>query len=359
VAASFLSEVLELEANYADITVWISTEITRAMKSLGIDLRLFPNVELVDVHGLGAIFSEYNNYLADFDLVFTIFGPNYFRNKDYINLVGFAQPWILDDSAYQILSPPSRIKSKLKFFVQKLFFKTADAFVVELEHVRDGLYRENIAQRGSVYVAYNCISSLYLKPETWQTLDVDVASSNFKIGFLGRDYAHKNTAILPEVKRALVQRHGLDVDFFVTLNEQEWDNKPESFRSTISNVGGLAVTQCPSFYQALDAVIFPSLLECFSATPLEAMAMEKPLFASDRRFVKDICGDLVFYFDPLDPENVADVIASYIREQHENDAERLAKAREHAVNFSSAKGRAERYLEIISSELAKEHGLVS
>ena len=87
--------------------------------------------------------------------------------------------------------------------------------------------------------------------------------------------------------------------------------------------------------------------------------MEKPLFASDRRFVKDICGDLVFYFDPLDPENVADVIASYIREQHENDAERLAKAREHAVNFSSAKGRAERYLEIISSELAKEHGLVS
>jgi glycosyltransferase involved in cell wall biosynthesis len=89
------------------------------------------------------------------------------------------------------------------------------------------------------------------------------------------------------------------------------------------------------------------------------MAMEKPLFASDRRFVKDVCGDLALYFDPHEPENVADVIASYIKNQHGNDAARLAEARQHAVNFSSAKGRAERYLEIIRAELAKKHGPVS
>lgn len=356
VAASFISELLTSIGVRKDFSVWVSSEVAMSLERLGVDMALWPNIKLVDVHGLGAAFSEYNELLSRFDLVFTIFGPNYFRNKNYTNLVGFAQPWILDVSAYSLLSPFDRFKTKLKCFAQKLFFKTADAFVVELEHVRDGLYTKGIAKPGSVYVVYNCISSLYLKPETWQPFESGITSPNFKVGFLGRDYAHKNTSILPGVKSILAEKYGLNVDFFVTFNEQEWANKPEAFRSSIANVGSLAVTQCPSFYQALDAVIFPSLLECFSATPLEAMAMEKPLFASDRRFVKDICGDFALYFDPLDPENVADVIASYIQNQHGKDSERLALAREHAINFSSAKGRAERYLEIIRTELDKKHG---
>jgi glycosyltransferase involved in cell wall biosynthesis len=358
VATSFISEILRTVGNRSDITIWVSTECCEALKSIGVDVDCFQNVEVVDVYGLGARFSVYNKRLSCFDLVFTIFGPNYFKNKNYVNLVGFAQPWILDDSVYALLSPLDRLKNKFKFFAQEFFFKYSDSLVVELEHVQDALCKKKIATSESVYVAYNCISSLYLMPETWWSLNVDVRSDFFKIGFLGRDYAHKNTAILPDVKRILAEKHGVEADFFVTFNEQEWANKPESFRSTVSSVGSLAVTQCPSFYQALDAVIFPSLLECFSATPLEAMAMEKPLFASDRRFVKDICGDLALYFDPLDPENVADVIASYIRERHGNDSARLATAREHAINFSSAKGRAERYLEIIRTELAKKHGQV-
>lgn len=359
VAASFLSELLSADELDEQFTVWASTEVATSLQKSGVAFQRLPNVEVVDEYGLSAWLSKRNKALSDFDLVFTIFGPNYFRNKNYTNLVGFAQSWILDDSAYSLLSPFDRFKTKLKFFAQKLFFKTSDAFVVELEHVRDGLYTKGIAKPGSVHVAYNCISSLYLKPETWQPLESGITSPNFKVGFLGRDYAHKNTSILPGVKSILAEKYGLNVDFFVTFNEQEWANKPEAFRSSIANVGSLAVTQCPSFYQALDAVIFPSLLECFSATPLEAMAMEKPLFASDRRFVKDICGDFALYFDPLNPENVADVIASYIKNQHGNYSERLALAREHAINFSSAKGRAERYLEIIRTELAKKHGQVS
>lgn len=355
VATSFVSELLHRHSE-AGVKVWVSTEVAASLNNIGVEVALFQNVDLVDVHGLGAFFSEYNKELSDFDLVFTIFGPNYFRNKNYIDVVGFAQLWILDDSAYGLLPPLSRLKSKFKFFAQKRFFKNSDAFVVELEHVRDGLYREKISSSGSVHVAYNCISSFYLKPETWKPLEVEVSSSKFKVGFLGRDYVHKNTAILPEVKCVLAEKHGLDVDFFVTLNEQEWTKKPQAFRSSVSNVGSLAVTECPSFYQALDAVIFPSVLECFSATPLEAMAMEKPLFASDRRFVKDICGTFALYFDPLDPGNAADVMANYIQNQYGKDRSRLAAAREHAVNFSSAKGRAERYLEIIRTELAKKHG---
>lgn len=356
VAVSFILELILSVEQIPDTRIWVSTEVLDALKDLDISTELIPSIELVDVYGIGAYFSKYNKVLSEYDLVFTVFGPNYFRNKNYINLVGFAQSWILDDSAYSLLAPLKRIQSKLKFFAQRNFFKSSDAFVVELEHVRDGLYKKRIARPDSVHVVHNCISSLYLKSESWQPLEADVTSSNFRVGFVGRDYPHKNTAILPGIKRTLAEKYGLDIDFFVTFNEREWASKPQTFRSSVVNVGSLAINQCPSFYQALDAVIFPSLLECFSATPLEAMAMEKPLFASDRRFVKDICGDFVFYFDPLDPDNAADVLAGYIRNHHKKDSLRLAAAREHAVNFSNAKGRAERYLEIIRTELAKKRG---
>lgn len=359
VAASFFCELVGLDVGDLDVVVWISSAVQDSLLNQGIFLPDEFNAEVIDTHGLKGFFAPVNRRLNNFSLVFTIFGPNYLRPSSYINVVGFAQLCVLDNAGYVTLPLLSRLKSRLKFFIQKLIFKSADALVVELEHVRDGLYKDRIAKPGSVYVAYNSISALYLNPETWQPLETSVSSSNFKVGFLGRDYAHKNTSILPDVKRILAEKYKLNVDFFVTLNEQEWANKPEAFRSSITNVGCLAVTQCPSFYQALDAVIFPSLLECFSATPLEAMAMEKPLFASDRRFVRDICGDFALYFDPLDPKRMADVVANYIQNRHGKDSERLALAREHAINFSSAKGRAERYLEIIRTELAKKYGEVS
>lgn len=358
VASSFIYEFLVGRERYsvADFEIWVSKEVAAALELLGLNVEISHNIRVVDVYGLGARFSSYNKSISDFDLVFTIFGPNYYKVKSYINVVGFAQFWILDDSAYRLLSMGDKFKSRLKFFLQRLYFKASDSLVVELEHVRDRLLEAEIATQGSVYVAHNCVSSLYLRPETWEPLSEAVESPNYRIGFLGRDYAHKNTSILSDVKGVLLQKYRLDIDFFVTLDDQEWARKSEAFRSKVINVGSLSVTQCPSFYKAMDAIIFPSLLECFSATPLEAMAMEKPLFASDRRFVKDICGDFAFYFDPLDAENIADVIAEYIHRHRGNDRSRLVEARSHAVNFSSAKQRADRYVEIIRTELAKNSG---
>ena len=80
------------------------------------------------------------------------------------------------------------------------------------------------------------------------------------------------------------------------------------------------------------------------------MVMSKPLFASDRGFVRDVCGDYAVYFDPLDADDIALNIANYFKADTER-AEQLQQARDHALGFSSAKGRAEQYLEIIQQHL--------
>jgi glycosyltransferase involved in cell wall biosynthesis len=170
-------------------------------------------------------------------------------------------------------------------------------------------------------------------------------NNNLRIGFIGRNYAHKNTRIFPEIINILHQKHGIHCNIYVTFTDQEWNECDEVFRSLVFNVGPLFVAQCPNFYRAMNAIIFPSLLECFSATPLEAMAMERPLFASDRQFNHDICAEHAYYFDPMNPEDAAEKISSNI----EYSPERIKRAREHALSFSNARERAKKYLDLLAT----------
>ncbi len=48
----------------------------------------------------------------------------------------------------------------------------------------------------------------------------------------------------------------------------------------------------------------PTLLECFSASYLEAMYMKKIIFTSDLPFAHTVCKDAAFYFAPHDVENI-------------------------------------------------------
>ena len=100
----------------------------------------------------------------------------------------------------------------------------------------------------------------------------------------------------------------------------------------------------------MDAIIFPSLLECFSATPLEAMAMGKPVFVSDTPFNRDVCGDYGIYFNPHDSSEAAFKIYEFFNKSFDFQQDFLRSAREHALNFSSPTGRAIRYIEIIDGE---------
>lgn len=336
-----------------DLILRVSSEVDRNLSRLSSKIREGFDYGVCNTNGAAAFFAAVNRDFKDCDVVFTVFGPGYLRPGLYKEIVGFAQPWIIDKSAYQILGSSAKLKTRLKLWLQGLLFDRAHKLVVELEHVKAGLIRNGIQGRSCIEVVHNCLSSLYLDEGLWESLDLEIRKERYSIGYLGRDYLHKNTDLIPHLKEVLRERHGMDVDFFVTLTESEWRSKTPFFRERVRNIGSLSVAQCPAFYREMDAIIFPSLLECFSATPLEAMAMKKPLFASDRGFVRDVCGHYAFYFDPLDPRSAADLVAEYIRTRQGSDEDRLSAARAHVLSFSNARGRAERYLEIIRTVLAE------
>lgn len=351
VAVSLIDELSRMDDLPVGLSILASDEVHANLENMNSDCSRFSSYEVFNTNGLSTLWSALGNKVRGFDVVFTVFGPLYLRPARVVNIVGFAQPWIIypNNEIYRSLSFSQKLKTRLKFFAQSFFFRRADRLVVELGHVKTGLVARGFLDAGRIDVVHNCLGSVYLRPEQWRPLINNIAKKTFSIGFVGRDYPHKNTNILPEIKKSLNDMHGLDVDFFVTLNSSEWNSKSDFFRSSVSNVGVLDVAQCPSFYQQMDAVIFPSFLECFSATPLEAMAMKKPLFASDRGFVRDVCGDFAWYFDPEDPRSAADLIADYINNQAGRDGARLAAAREHVIKFSNAQQRAADYLRIMQA----------
>ncbi|HZK19793.1 MAG TPA: glycosyltransferase [Treponemataceae bacterium] len=329
VAISFLYECSLLSKDFSNYTIVVSSEVASGLKRIGANTSIFRSYQVIDTYGLKALTSPLNKLAKVHDVCFTVFGPNYLLKQSKVEIVGFAQPWMLyfDNPTLENLTPLQKLKLKVKFALQWAFFKRANMFVVELEHVQERLLQlKNIPQK-RISVVYNTISSIYLNSSLWRSLPFFRKKEKISLGLVSRDYAHKNINTFPLVADILKTKYALDVHFYVTLTDEEMASKSSLFNQYVTSVGLLSPEECPSFYEQLDAVVFPSFLECFSASPLEAMVMSKPLFASDRNFVRDVCSEHAIYFDPTNPEDIAAKIADYFSSNNPDETLNLNAAR--------------------------------
>jgi glycosyltransferase involved in cell wall biosynthesis len=61
-------------------------------------------------------------------------------------------------------------------------------------------------------------------------------------------------------------------------------------------------------YRSATVFVYPSLYEGFGIPPLEAMAANCPVVASNTGSVPEVCGAAAEYFDPYQPESIANAI---------------------------------------------------
>lgn len=349
VASSFINSLSRGPETGFDVSLLLSSAVAANLESMATDLGKFARCDVVDYHGFSSLWKGLSARFVGQDIIFTVFGPAYAIAKGKRHICGFAQPAIVYPSnpIEQAMGHLDRIIFRVKYKVHELFFARADALVVELEHVKAALEHRRLFRKMPIYIVYNAADAVFRDSTRWRPVNVPEAGRAIRLGVVSRNYVHKNLSCLPALKQALKDRHGLAVEFFVTFTEAEWQSCSENFRSTIHNVGALVLPQCPSFYAAMDGVVFPSLLECFSAVPLEAMTMRKPLFASDRPFIRDCCHDHANYFDPLDITSMAISIATYFKNGcPDAQREALDRAREFVQRYPSPDDRARRYLAI-------------
>ncbi|MGX9728050.1 MAG: glycosyltransferase family 4 protein [Candidatus Electronema sp. VV] len=347
VAASFISMIPE--GLRPKLSIILSSEVFENLQISELEINQFAEFHIVNVYGF-FLNKKLNKLLRNSDRVFTVFGPLYQWSANYTSIVGFAQAWILypSNECYCRLSFTKKILTRLKFWIHSQYFKRADIIIVELEHVKNELIPKLGINPNQIFIVKNCISSVFFDERAWESVNIKSEDGYLKLGFIGRNYLHKNTEIFSNIISELQDKYALKALFFVTFTDKEWNECSTQFKEVCINVGPLRINQCPSFYQCMDGIVFPSLLECFSATPLEAMYMEKPLFASDRKFNRDICGQYAHYFDPISPTSAAQVIASVFKNNSNcHKAGNFRAAREHAIHFSSPQDRLKKYLSLL------------
>jgi glycosyltransferase involved in cell wall biosynthesis len=317
-----------------------------------IDFR--PGTRIFSFKSGTSFFNELESKICP-DVVFTTSGPAYWKPKAP-HLVGFNLPhYVYPDSPFFKTIPLwKNIRWKIRGLIKSYFLKKeANAFVVQTDDVNSRL--KKWLKNDNVFTVSNSCSSYYFKTSTFKNKIVQRLPNEFLFLFLSAYHPHKNFEILKKViDYELKNNPNFKFRFILTLPENIFYSIfEEKYRKYIYNVGAVPVPECASLYKECDAMFLPTLLECFSASYVEAMYMEKPIVTSNLGFAKTVCGDAALYFDPLDEIDICKILNQLI---NNSDLQRILidNGNIRKSHFKTASERAESYLSLCLSLILKK-----
>lgn len=251
------------------------------------------------------------------DIVFTVFGPAYFRARSP-HLVGFALPHLIYQGDGVLLQDPTHIE-RVADFIKLLLLRRADHIVVETETVRQRLATRLGIDPSSISVIGNSVNPLLDRHPPAPVPE----SGRFGVLVPSAYYRHKNLEILPEIASVLV-RHasGLDFEFRLTLDAASapWKRLTEAavqfgVADRLTTLGVLPLDRLARAYREAHAVLLPTLREASTAVYPESFHFRRPLLTSDLDFAHELCGDAALYADPARPAAFARQLARIAAEQ--------------------------------------------
>tara|TARA_R110002051_G_scaffold31371_2_gene71524 strand:+ start:6769 stop:7896 length:1128 start_codon:yes stop_codon:yes gene_type:complete len=275
------------------------------------------------------------------DIVFTIFGPSYWKPKT-MHLCGYADGWCYtpDSIAFKKLTLIERLRTKLLVLYKNYFIrKTSSFLVVETELAKKNISKYLNYPTSKIFVVGNTCSNIYNEYKKKPKLN---RNKEFKLLTLSSYYKHKNLGIINNVADILNNQFKLNVTFYLTIKHEEY---LKNFRENknIVNLGPQLIEDCPKLYDNVDAMFLPTLLETFSASYPEAMKMERPILTSELDFAHDICGEAALYFNPLDSFDIANKIKTIITDPILYQ-DLVDKGKNRLKNFETSESRAKKYL---------------
>lgn len=350
VAISFIKECVNYPQNlyYVLVGPTVSIEIKEYHFP---DNFIFYYIPKKKFHKYASCLSKYES-LVQPDIVFSIFGPTYWRPRAK-HIMGYAMGhYIYPDSPFwNISSIWSRLIWKIKEKIHIYFFsRDADVFIVETE---DACIRLKNKIKKPCYVVSNTYSKSFLDFTTNDNYIKQLIlpirkDKEYRLLSICGSYPHKNLSIIPKVIDCLKSSGYFSFRFVLTIPLYDYEKLfPEKYRFDVINIGPISPSLAPQLYSECDVSFVPSLLECFTANFPESMIMKKPILASDLGFSHTICKDAALYFDPTDPENIANTIIQLYN--NNNLSSQLIKNGIRRVSqFNLPEERALSYLEICS-----------
>lgn len=253
------------------------------------------------------------------DVVYTVFGPAYFRARAP-HLVGFALPNLVYERDGILRAGPA---TRISDTIRERLLQRANHWVVETETVRGRLAGLLGTSPDRVSVIGNSVNPLLKRFEPEPLPD----RPPWRILVPSAYYPHKNLEIVPSVACALRQiAPAEDVEFQLTLEPDSAEWKRIAARAESLGVGGLVRTlgvlqldDLAEAYARARIVLLPTLREVSTAVYPEAFHFRRPLVTSDLDFARELCGRAACYVPPHDPNAIAGMIHRLLQDPKESE----------------------------------------
>lgn len=274
--------------------------------------------------------------------VLSVFGPSYWI-PTVNHLIGYAVPHYLygESPFFDIISYKERVYfSALKILCFINLSKGNSFFWVETNDVKFRLAKFLSINLNRIKVISNTCHSVFYSeiPSSNSKYELYFENVNsIKLITISANYLHKNLNVINSLV-PLLKKRKIDVKFYLTLEKSEF-KKFNFDREFVVNLGPVDIVDCPYLYSKSDFLFLPTLLECFSASYVEAMKIGIPILTSNLSFAVDVCGDAAEYFHPLDVTDIVNKIELLIHNDLRKN-ELILNGKNRLMQFETANNRA-------------------
>lgn len=250
------------------------------------------------------------------DIVYSITAPSYFTFKTK-EVMRFTMPWVTHPNKYSwsVLSMKERIKMRIYCWNQRRLIRKARFFVTQTETTKQGIIRITGVNRENVKVVPNVLPAVF---KAFPTSPFKQDGDWIDIACVGNPSAHKNMDIIPYVLVALREQGVENVRFHVTIPPGEVWNKMRrrlidiGMKDRVVTHGRCSQGELSELYRHCQLCFLPTLLEVFSASPLEAMFFNLPIVATNFNFNREVMDDACLYYEPRNANDAARKIKEYV-----------------------------------------------
>ena len=357
VALSFIKEIIRFPENEYHIFIGcnILSQINEKEYPGNFHFYYIQNSPFSLKHGIGIInrLRKLEDKIKP-DCVFSVFGPSYWTPKSP-HLLGYAQGYYLypESPFFKRITLSNKIKINLLKIVHRFFFRrNAKHYYVESEDAKLRLSSFLCKSKDNIHVVSNTYHSVFNLQLNGRSILPQKKNNEIRLVTISSYYPHKNLEIITDVVPFLKQKSTTKFIFILTIDHKIFENKFKAFKENIINLGPIPIDLCPKVYRESDILFLPSLVEIFTGSYPEAMKMKKPILTSDLSFAHEICGDAAEFFDPLNPEKIADKIIS-VANNIDHQRKLIKKGEDRLLYLETPESRAEKLLSICSNIITK------
>jgi glycosyltransferase involved in cell wall biosynthesis len=284
------------------------------------------------------------------------FGADVFFSPDGICSLRTSVPQVVAIHDLSFLHFPGHMpRAQRAYYMEKTpeFIRKAARVITVSAFSRDDIHRHYPFSQGKVEVVHNATGGLF-RPMSWedrqQWKESHTGGREFFVT-VGSIHPRKNLVNLLKAFSLFKRRHRTNMMLLIA-GRLAWQHEDFQkalsafrFRDDVRLTGYLSAAELASTVGSAYALVYPSLWEGFGIPVLEAMRSGVPVLCSGNSAMPEVAGEAGLFFDPLQPEDIAQQMSRIFRDEAERDSlVRRGLSRADAFTWESSAGRVRRVL---------------